>query len=249
MPRVSRPPLMACLVSAWAASTMGWRGYVGTTAVPSSMPGTSRPTTASDVKASGPKICGIQYDAKRSSAARRADATTSSIPPCPATSPPKIPMRMRRRLSSPRGRQGRGAILDASRGRGSVGRASPCQGEGRGFESRRPLHKRCWQWGFRPPSSSRPVTSRSWQGQLVYELHRASLGFVPAVVGPFSTLFCLVCLAERRLELWLGGHQGLYVELLGLPDNALEHRVVLEGDRVAHRGGRCEVEEVGGHRG
>jgi hypothetical protein len=25
------------------------------------------------------------------------------------------------------------------RGRGSVGRASPCQGEGRGFESRRPL--------------------------------------------------------------------------------------------------------------
>ena len=27
----------------------------------------------------------------------------------------------------------------AARGRGSVGRASPCQGEGRGFESRRPL--------------------------------------------------------------------------------------------------------------
>src|SRR3954452_20355832 len=26
-----------------------------------------------------------------------------------------------------------------SRGRGSAGRASPCQGEGRGFESRRPL--------------------------------------------------------------------------------------------------------------
>src|SRR5947208_12834995 len=71
------------------------------------MRGTSRPTTASDVSASGPKICGIQYDAKPSSAARRVDATTSSIPPCPATSPPKIPMRMRRRLSSPRERQGR----------------------------------------------------------------------------------------------------------------------------------------------
>ena len=27
-----------------------------------------------------------------------------------------------------------------TRGRGSAGRASPCQGEGRGFESRRPLH-------------------------------------------------------------------------------------------------------------
>ena len=26
-------------------------------------------------------------------------------------------------------------------GRGSAGRASPCQGEGRGFESRRPLQK------------------------------------------------------------------------------------------------------------
>src|SRR5262249_4350615 len=30
----------------------------------------------------------------------------------------------------------------AQRGRGSVGRASPCQGEGRGFESRRPLEVR-----------------------------------------------------------------------------------------------------------
>ena len=30
----------------------------------------------------------------------------------------------------------------ASRGCGSVGRASPCQGEGRGFESRHPLHPR-----------------------------------------------------------------------------------------------------------
>ncbi len=31
------------------------------------------------------------------------------------------------------------ASADVLRGRGSVGRASPCQGEGRGFESRRPL--------------------------------------------------------------------------------------------------------------
>ena len=29
-----------------------------------------------------------------------------------------------------------------ARGRGSAGRASPCQGEGRGFESRRPLGRR-----------------------------------------------------------------------------------------------------------
>src|SRR5918996_6640545 len=75
------------------------------------MPGTSRPTTASDVSASRPKICGIQYDANPASAACRADATTSSIPPTPATSPPKIPMRMRRRLSRPRGGGRAGAIL------------------------------------------------------------------------------------------------------------------------------------------
>src|SRR3712207_780831 len=33
-------------------------------------------------------------------------------------------------------------MVSPSRGRGSVGRASPCQGEGRGFESRRPLGTR-----------------------------------------------------------------------------------------------------------
>src|ERR1700749_4397902 len=33
----------------------------------------------------------------------------------------------------------RAPALGPERGRGSVGRASPCQGEGRGFESRRPL--------------------------------------------------------------------------------------------------------------
>ena len=31
---------------------------------------------------------------------------------------------------------------EPARGRGSAGRASPCQGEGRGFESRRPLGAR-----------------------------------------------------------------------------------------------------------
>jgi hypothetical protein len=36
---------------------------------------------------------------------------------------------------------GRGASLCGQRGRGSAGRAQPCQGWGRGFESRRPLPK------------------------------------------------------------------------------------------------------------
>ena len=31
-------------------------------------------------------------------------------------------------------------LLTAPCGRSSIGRASPCQGEGRGFETRRPLH-------------------------------------------------------------------------------------------------------------
>ena len=47
------------------------------------------------------------------------------------------------RVTSPGGLVGRPAVLAMvlnPRGRGSVGRASPCQGEGRGFESRRPLH-------------------------------------------------------------------------------------------------------------
>ena len=40
----------------------------------------------------------------------------------------------------------------ASRGCGSVGRASPCQGEGRGFESRHPLHPRGRTAHGSPPS-------------------------------------------------------------------------------------------------
>ena len=74
--------------------------------------------------------------------ARRASPTTSSILPAP---------RYRRRRSrcacGPQAiREPRASLrgsdrysLSGSRGRGSAGRASPCQGEGRGFESRRPL--------------------------------------------------------------------------------------------------------------
>jgi len=40
-------------------------------------------------------------------------------------------------LRGPRG----AARLASARGRGSAGRAQPCQGWGRGFESRRPLHR------------------------------------------------------------------------------------------------------------
>ncbi len=60
IPSASRPLVAFCVVSAWPASIIGWRGYVGMTDVPSSTSGTSRPTTASAVRASRPKICGIQ---------------------------------------------------------------------------------------------------------------------------------------------------------------------------------------------
>ncbi len=60
MPRFSRGPMDWVTVRACVASTAGWRGNVGTTAVPSSMSGTSRPATVSAVRASIPKICGIQ---------------------------------------------------------------------------------------------------------------------------------------------------------------------------------------------
>jgi hypothetical protein len=53
-----------------------------------------------------------------------------------------------------RGSQGVAIVL-ASRGCGSVGRASPCQGEGRGFESRHPLH---------PPGSPGPATGGALRG-------------------------------------------------------------------------------------
>ena len=76
MPRQSRPPLAAFTVSACWARTIGCRGNVGTTLVPSSIRGTSRPTIASAVNASWPKICGTQKDANPSSSARLASATT-----------------------------------------------------------------------------------------------------------------------------------------------------------------------------
>src|SRR2546421_3884133 len=79
MPSTSRPPVAAWVVSVWAASMIGWRGYVGTTAVPSSMSGTSRPTTARSVRASYPNICDDQAVATPCPASIETWATTPSI--------------------------------------------------------------------------------------------------------------------------------------------------------------------------
>ena len=85
IPRMNRPPLIDCAVSACCAITTGWRGYVGTTAVPRSMPGTSRPTTASAAIASIPIVCGSQNDVYPALAASRAASTILSMGPLAAS--------------------------------------------------------------------------------------------------------------------------------------------------------------------
>ncbi len=88
------------------------------------------------------------------------------------------------------------------RGRGSVGRASPCQGEGRGFESRRPLQEVCRSApvstgphacsGACPPSPSRACCRRGRRAEL-------------AIGAPMSTYRYLVpgrdTLLSRRQRL------------------------------------------------
>ena len=70
----------------------------------------------------------------------------------PGAAGPRVPHRSSRvgyrvRLKL---REGRPSI-EVPRGRGSVGRAPPCQGGGRGFESRRPLHATQLRLGRVPP--------------------------------------------------------------------------------------------------
>src|SRR5215208_7653130 len=56
---------------------------------------------------------------------------------------------------------------EAQRGRGSAGRASPCQGEGRGFESRRPLGASLAQapWGAVLPTFTWMSSAPWWSGR------------------------------------------------------------------------------------
>ena len=69
----------------------GWRGWIGTTAVPRSTSGSSRPTIASTVRVSGPKICDDHIEVKPIS--RSLVARTSVRSSGPSASSP-IPMRM-----------------------------------------------------------------------------------------------------------------------------------------------------------
>ena len=101
MPSVKRPRATACADSACCAMATGWRGNVGTTAVPSSMRVVSRPQTAAARIASMPKMLANQPLAKPSASARFAWATRPSTSAGdPPMSPMPMPMFMVRRLSA-----------------------------------------------------------------------------------------------------------------------------------------------------
>ena len=75
MPRVKRPSAADCAVRACWAMTTGWRGKVGTTAVPISTRFVWLATTARAVSASKPKAVGIQTPWKPSASSSWARET------------------------------------------------------------------------------------------------------------------------------------------------------------------------------
>src|SRR5207248_614953 len=79
-PSVKRPPAMACAESACCAIACGWRGKVGTTAVPSSMRRVSRAHSAAAMIASMPMMLANQPLAKPSASSRFACAMSPSTP-------------------------------------------------------------------------------------------------------------------------------------------------------------------------
>src|SRR4051794_31741982 len=86
MPRVSLPPLAACTDSACCASASGCRGYVGTTAVPSSMRSVTAAASVSAVSASRLHgICGTHALVTPFPPPQRPRCCSSSTP---ARSPP-----------------------------------------------------------------------------------------------------------------------------------------------------------------
>ena len=77
-PSVSRPPVSTDAVKACWASTMGCRGYTGTTLVPSSIRFVCPPIAASEVNASSAKMFGNQNVSSSACSARCAAASASA---------------------------------------------------------------------------------------------------------------------------------------------------------------------------
>ncbi len=95
MPRLKRLPEKAAADSAACAIATGWRGYVGTTAVPTSMRDVARAQIVAAMMASTPKMFANHALAKPSASARLAWSTRLSIvPPDAAISPMPMPMRI-----------------------------------------------------------------------------------------------------------------------------------------------------------
>ncbi len=91
IPRVKRPPAIACAVIACCAIAVGWRGNVGTTAVPTSRRVVSRAQSAAIMIASKPKMFASHALAKPSASARFACVR---MPFTSAGAPPMSPMPM-----------------------------------------------------------------------------------------------------------------------------------------------------------
>src|SRR4029453_14116590 len=105
-PSVNRPLLAACTDSACCASASGWRGYVGTTAVPSSIRSVTVAASASAVSASRLQgICGTPPLVKPFPPPPRAPRCSSSTPVrSPPVSETKMPIFIARRPVSGRHR-------------------------------------------------------------------------------------------------------------------------------------------------
>ena len=95
IPRAKRPPLATCAVSACWAIVTGCRGYVGTTAVPSSMRVVTRPTSAANMSASSPNSCvnHAEENPSRSACCTRATCV-SKVSPGAVLAPKNNPIRM-----------------------------------------------------------------------------------------------------------------------------------------------------------
>src|SRR5437870_1612417 len=142
MPSAKRPRATACADSACCAIATGWRGYVGTTAVPSSMRAVSRAQSAAARIASMPKMLANQPLAKPSASARFAWATRPSTSAgAPAMSPMPMPIFMAGVLAH-RGCAAKDGHLDCRTTRGETFPQSGASGGGRGAADSAPGPRR-----------------------------------------------------------------------------------------------------------
>src|SRR5438552_2101801 len=142
MPSAKRPRATACADSACCAIATGWRGYVGTTAVPSWMRAVSRAQSAAARIASMPKMLANQPLAKPSACARFAWATRPSTSAgAPAMSPMPMPIFMGGVLAHP-GCAAKDGHLDCRTTRGETFPQSGAPGGGRGAADSAPGPRR-----------------------------------------------------------------------------------------------------------